>query len=246
MNVRLDHLLIGQVAPLGDRAAPSGIDKHRVERRILLGREGFVGDAQGDRKHHGGLDKAVHHYAFEHYDIWREEIGEAPVLARPGAFGENLSTTSLDEDNVAIGDVFRIGDALIEVSQGRQPCWKLNVRFGVPDMAMRVQKTGRTGWYYRVLEEGFVAPGDDLCLVDRRSPEWPLRRLWRTLYVDTLNHDELTAMAGLAHLPEGWRRYAERRLETRKVEEWSQRLAGDSPRSVDPSAPESERSTDAA
>ena len=224
MNVRLDHLLIGQVAPLGDRATPSGIDKHAVERRIRLGRDGFVGDAQGDRKHHGGPDKAVHHYAFQHYKAWRDEIGGVPVLSRSGAFGENLSTIGLDEGTVAIGDVFRIGDALIEVSQGRQPCWKLNVRFGVPDMAMRVQKTGRTGWYYRVLEEGFITPGDELRLVDRRSPDWPLRRLWRTLYVDTMNQDELAAMAALTHLPEGWRRYAERRLETRKVEDWSRRL----------------------
>lgn len=226
MTVRLDHLLIGQVKPLGERAAPSGIDKHCVKHRIPLGPEGFDGDAQGDRKHHGGPDKAVHHYPFEHYAFWREEIGDDPLLARPGAFGENMSTTGLDEANVAIGDIFRLGDALIEVSQGRQPCWKLNARFDVPDMAMRLQKTGRTGWYYRVLEEGSVAPGDELRLVDRRSPEWSLRRLWRTLYVDTLNPDELAAMAALAHLPESWRRHAERRLETRTVEDWSRRLTG--------------------
>lgn len=226
MTVRLDHLLIGKVTPLGDRRAPSGIDKHCVDGRLFLRREGFEGDAQGDRIHHGGPDKAVHHYPFEHYAFWREEIGDVPLLARPGAFGENMSTTGMDEARVAIGDVFRLGDALIEVSQGRQPCWKLNARFSVPDMAIRVQKTGRTGWYYRVLEEGCIAPGDELHLVDRRSPEWPLRRLWRTLYVDTLNHDELGAMAALEHLPENWRRYAERRLKTRKVEDWSQRLTG--------------------
>lgn len=230
MTVHLDHLLIGQVAPLGDRGAPSGIDKHCVDGRLLLGREGLEGDAQGDRQHHGGPNKAIHHYPFEHCAFWREEIGDVPLLVQPGAFGENMSTTGLDEANVAIGDIFRLGDALIEVSQGRQPCWKLNARFGVPDMAMRVQKTGRTGWYYRVLEEGSVAPGDELRLVDRRSPEWPLRRLWRTLYVDTLNPDELAAMAALAHLPENWRRYAERRLETRTVEDWSRRLTGQAQR----------------
>lgn len=226
VKARIDHLLIGAVAPLGAQETPSGIDKHPMAHRLWLGTTGFAGDAQGDRKHHGGPDKAVHHYAFEHYDIWREEIGALPALARPGAFGENLSTTGLNEDNVALGDVFRIGGALIEVSQGRQPCWKLNIRFGVPDMALRVQRSGRTGWYYRVLEQGFVAPGDTMTLVDRRMQDWPLRRLWRTLYVDTLNRDELVAMAALPHLPESWRRYAQRRLESGKVENWASRLSG--------------------
>ncbi|MEN2556160.1 MOSC domain-containing protein, partial [Acinetobacter baumannii] len=85
--------------------------------------------------------------------------------------------------------------------QGRQPCWKLTARFGVADMSMRVQKTGRTGWYYRVLQSGYVAPGDTLALIDRTSPEWTIHRLWRTLYVDTMNLDELAQMAALERLP---------------------------------------------
>ncbi|OXT02128.1 MOSC domain-containing protein [Notoacmeibacter marinus] len=226
MIVPVNMLLVGQVAPLGEDAVPSGIDKHPVERAVFLRKDGLEGDAQGDRKHHGGADKALHHYAFDHYAAWRMEVGNSPVLHAPGAFGENISTLSMDENTVAIGDIFRFGDAVIEVSQGRQPCWKLNTRFGVSDMAKRVQKSGRTGWYYRVLEEGRVAPGVELRLIDRRSPEWPLRRLWRTLYVDTLNYDELTAMAALPHLPESWRRYASQRLKNRKVEDWSRRLTG--------------------
>ncbi|WP_114388775.1 MOSC domain-containing protein [Notoacmeibacter marinus] len=226
MIVPVNMVLVGQVAPLGEDAVPSGIDKHPVERAVFLRKDGLEGDAQGDRKHHGGADKALHHYAFDHYAAWRMEVGNSPVLHAPGAFGENISTLSMDENTVAIGDIFRFGDAVIEVSQGRQPCWKLNTRFGVSDMAKRVQKSGRTGWYYRVLEEGRVAPGVELRLIDRRSLEWPLRRLWRTLYVDTLNYDELTAMAALPHLPESWRRYASQRLKNRKVEDWSRRLTG--------------------
>ncbi|ACK52603.1 MOSC domain containing protein [Methylocella silvestris BL2] len=225
-SARIDHLLIGAIGPLGDKRAPSGIDKHPVTRRLRLGREGFEGDFQGDRKNHGGRDKAAHHYPFEHYAAWRAEIGGLPRLDQPGAFGENFSARGLDEDSVALGDVFRVGSAVIEVAQGRQPCWKLNVRFSVPDMAMRVQKSGRTGWYYRVLEEGFVAPGDELRLIDRRSPDWPISRLWRALYVDAQNPNELAAMAALARLPEGWRRIAERRLATRTVEDASARLTG--------------------
>jgi len=176
---RIDRLLTGPAKPFGPRAAPSGIDKRPVAGRTWLGREGFTGDEQGDRKHHGGPEKAVHHYAFEHYAPWREAIGARDVLTRPGAFGENLSTTGLSEAQIAIGDTFRAGGALIQVSQGRQRCWKLNLRFGVPDMAFRVQASGRTGWYYRVIEEGFVEAGDDLVLVERISPEWTIERLWR-------------------------------------------------------------------
>jgi MOSC domain-containing protein YiiM len=226
---RIGRLLTGPVQPLGPRAVPSGIDKAAVVGSAWLGREGFTGDEQGDRKHHGGPEKAVHHYAFEHYARWREAIGERDLLTRPGAFGENLSTIGLTEAQIAIGDTFRAGGAVIQVSQGRQPCWRLNLRFGLPDMALRVQTSGRTGWYYRVIQEGFVAAGDDLVLVDRLSPEWTIGRLWRALYVDTLNVDELAAMAELTHLPESWRRYASRRLATGQVEDWSHRLTGEEP-----------------
>ena len=223
---RIDQFLAGSVRPLGPNAVPSGIAKHAVEGRVRLGREGLSGDAQGDQKHHGGPDKAVHHYPFDHYAYWRGAIDAKALLARPGAFGENLSSHGMTEAHVAVGDVFRLGGALVAVSQGRQPCFRLNLRFGVDDMAYRVQTSGRTGWYYRVIEEGFVTAGDELTLVDRVSPDWTIERLWRALYVDTLNASELMAMAELAHLPEGWRRYATRRLATAQVEDWSRRLTG--------------------
>jgi len=220
-------LLTGTVRPFGPRSVPSGIDKHPVAVPVHLGREGLSGDGQGDRRHHGGPDKAVHHYPFDHYPTWQEEIGAVPLLDRPGGFGENISTTGLTEDDIALGDRFRLGGAVIEVSQGRQPCWKLNHRFAVADMAARVQRTGRTGWYYRVIEEGMVAPGDALALIDRRTPAWTLGRVWRVLYVDTLDRGELAALAALPNLPDSWRRLAERRLATRAVEDWALRLTGD-------------------
>ncbi|MBS7699686.1 MULTISPECIES: MOSC domain-containing protein [unclassified Chelatococcus] len=229
MMLRLENLLVGSVHPLGQTGTSSGIDKRPVDGPLRLGFEGFEGDAQGDRRHHGGPDKAVHHYPFEHYAAWRAEIGNGALLARPGAFGENLSITGLDEATVAIGDVFRLGSAVVEVSQGRQPCWKLNVRFGVDDMALRVQTSGRTGWYYRVIETGVVKPGDSLVLLDRHLPEWTIRRLWRLLYVTPLDEEELTAMADLPGLPDSWRRLAERRLSTRAVEDWTSRLFGAAP-----------------
>ncbi|MFD1199720.1 MOSC domain-containing protein [Brucella gallinifaecis] len=226
MKTIVESLLAGKIAPLGERQAPSGIDKKPVTGPVRILREGLECDKQGDRKVHGGPEKAVHHYPRDHYADWLRDIGKNNQLNSPGAFGENISTTGLTEHNVAVGDRFRIGSALIEVSQGRQPCWKLNSRFNVADMAIRVQKTGRTGWYYRVLEEGTAAQDDTMLRVERLSPEWTLHRLWHVLYVDMLNYDELAEMAEIPHLADGWKRYAIRRLENRKVEDWSARLKG--------------------
>lgn len=224
--VVLNEVLVGAVMPLGSGQASSGIDKHRIRGRLPVTRFGLVGDEQADRKNHGGLEKALHHYPFEHYSGWTAEIGAKEILSSPGAFGENLSTLGMTERTVAIGDVFRLGDALLQVSQGRQPCWKLNERFGTRNMATRVQRTGLTGWYYRVLEEGHIGAGDTFVLVDRISPDWTIDRARRVLYVDTMNLNELREMATLAHLPDNWRKYARRRLETRQVEDWTKRLEG--------------------
>lgn len=222
MTETLIHsVLAGKIAPLGPRGVPSGIDKQPVPDKVRVTFEGLDCDAQGDRKVHGGPEKALHHYPHDHYAVWREEIGDNPRLSMRGAFGENISTSGLDECNVAVGDRFRLGSALVEVSQGRQPCWKLNERFATADMAVRVQKTGRTGWYYRD-----VQTGDTMILIDRLSPDWTLHRVWHLLYVDTLNYGELELMAELPHLAESWKRYAVRRLENRKVEDWSSRLEG--------------------
>src|SRR5690606_26995430 len=197
-----------------------------VDRSLSLGPVGLAGDAQGDTKHHGGAEKAVHHYALDHYPSWIAEIGQCAVLETAGAFGENLSTLGLTEDDVSVGDVFALGSAIIEVSQGRQPCWKLNERFAQPDMARRVQSSGRTGWYYRVLQPGEVAPDSRLERIDRAAPAWTIRRIWQVFYIDTLNRAELEQLAGLQQLAEGWRRHARRRLETGVVEDWTSRLTG--------------------
>lgn len=222
----LPRVLAGRVMPLGEDGRVSAIDKRPVGGPWGIGVHGLVNDSQANRAHHGGPGKALHHYPLEHYTAWTDEIGAHPLLAAPGAFGENLSTQGWTEETICIGDVVRFGAARLQVSQGRQPCLTLNLRFGLKDMALRVQKNGRSGWYYRVLEPGVAKEGDALQLIDRPRPDWTLARLNKLLYHDVKNRAALTAMAEIAELSSNWRDLARRRLSSGKTEDWSRRLYG--------------------
>ena len=181
MKTEILAVLCGQVRPFRGDDEPSAIGKLPVVHAVAVGSMGLAGDEQADRTVHGGIDKAVHHYPADHYDWWREHLGNPALLDAPGAFGENISTTGLDETNVFLGDRFRLGTALVEVSQARQPCWKLDHRFGTKGVMAQVVKTRRTGWYYRVLEAGELRAGDTLDLFERPYPDWPLASLFGLL-----------------------------------------------------------------
>ena len=133
--------------------------------RVAVGSLGLAGDEQADRQNHGGLDKAVLAYSADHYGYWREQWNAAEVP--PGAFGENLTIAGLDESGVCLGDRWRVGNVLFEVSQPRQPCWKMGRRWQMPQLPKQVVQNGKTGWYLRVVEEGELAVGDRVELVAR-------------------------------------------------------------------------------
>ena len=220
-----DAVLTGRAVDYTRPGSRSAIDKRAVEGPVRIGPEGLSGDEQGDRRVHGGPDKAIHHYPRDHYASWRGEVGAHALLQAAGAFGENISTAGITEADVCLGDRLRLGSALVEVSQARQPCWKLSDRFGIADMARRVQDSGRSGWYYRVLETGTVQAGDTLVLVDRPHPHWPLPRLSELLYRRTLDRDELHGALALPLVP-SWRKLFERRLQQGDTESWDSRLGG--------------------
>lgn len=225
MKLQVEAVLLGRLKPLGRQGVPSGIDKQPVEESVEIGPEGLFGDHQGDRKNHGGPEKAIHHYPRDHYDWWQEHYSDlTPPLDRAGRFGENISTRGLDEAGVCIGDIFCLGTAVVQVSQGRQPCWRLNARFNEKVMARRVQESARTGWYYRVLESGKVAPGDSLELLERLAENWNLQRVLHVLYRDMLNREALSELAELPVLADSWRNLVRRRLEKAEVEDWTARL----------------------
>lgn len=222
---RIDAVLTGRAVDYTRPGSRSAIAKQVVNGPVGIGPDGLDGDEQGDRRVHGGPDKAIHHYPRDHYPAWQAEVGAHPLLQAPGAFGENISTTGVAEGDLCLGDRLQLGTALVEVSQARQPCWKLSDRFGIATMARRVQDTGRCGWYYRVLAPGQVQAGDALVLVERPHPGWPLPRLATLLYRRTLDRDELRAALALPLVP-SWRRLFERRLEQGDTESWDSRLGG--------------------
>ena len=219
-------VLAGRVIPLGENGRTSAINKRPVGGPWGIGVHGLSIDAQANRKHHGGLEKALHHYALDHYPVWRHEIGPHPLLNAPGAFGENLSTLGWTEETICVGDIVRFGTALLQVSQGRQPCLTLNLHFNLKDMALRVQQSGRAGWYYRVLEPGVAREGDVMLLIERSRSDWTLARLNQLLYHDVRNNAALAEMTNIVELSQNWRDLARRRLSSGKTESWTRRLYG--------------------
>lgn len=211
-SVSLAAVLVGQIQPLGPEGLPSAIRKLPMTGPVAISLQGLAGDAQADRRNHGGADKAVHHYPQEHYAAWRNDLPHLADLFATGGFGENLATTGLTEENVCIGDLFRVGHALLQVSQGRSPCRKLNARFGLDDMTARVLANGRTGWYYRVLSPGECRAGDAISLEQRPCPEWSIARVHQVLTGTHLDRGALALLAGLPQLAPGWRDKAARRL----------------------------------
>jgi MOSC domain-containing protein YiiM len=166
----------------------------------------------------------VHHYAADDYPVWTRDLG-ANIRFAPGGFGENVSTRGITEDDICIGDILAIGAARVQVSQGRQPCWKLSDHTGTPRMAYHVQRTARTGWYYRVLDPGVVAPGDAVRLLDRPQPDWSILRVSRARFDRTLDANLVRHLAALPELNEGWRAAVARRSEG-GAEDASKRLDG--------------------
>lgn len=174
-------LCAGSLKPLADGKI-SGIDKRAREGEIRITRLGLEGDVQADRKHHGGEHMAVHHYSADHYAYWRKQLPHVLRLAEPGAFGENIHATGLTEQDVYIGDRYRLGSSLLEVSMGRQPCSTLERHLGQKDMVRRIISNHRCGWYYRVIEEGCATAGDQLALVERSQERWSIERAFSYLF----------------------------------------------------------------
>ena len=204
---------------------PSAIAKQALDGAVRVARDGIPGDAQADRVNHGGADRALLHYCLDHYAWWRDRFPDRAQRFQPPGFGENLSSSGRDETDVHIGDVYRIGGCRLQVSQPRTPCWKLNVRFAVPDMARRVQDSARCGWFYRVLEAGRIAAGDTIELLERPADSLSVAAAMHAVYIEP-EREQLHRLSRLEALAPNWRRKAEDALQGRRRGNSLKRLTG--------------------
>lgn len=214
------QLFAGTLATLPPEGAPSGIFKQALVCAMELGPEGLTGDVQADRRAHGGPEKALCHYPAQHYGALARRFPALAALLLPGSLGENLSTGVWDEHSVHIGDVYALGECRLQVSQPRSPCWKIDHKLGVADVARHIAEEGITGWYYRVLAGGRVAPGMRFELLERNTAAVSVARLWRVHRTHRPDAEELRAVADAPGLAPLWRK---KLLERRS---WLDKLAG--------------------
>src|SRR3989337_274943 len=189
----------------------TGILKEPITGRVMMRRLNLDGDRQADLSVHGGLSKAAYAYPIEHYEYWREQL---PGVDLPwGMFGENFTTEGLREDSVNIGDRFRIGSAEVMATEPRLPCSKLAAKFGRDDIIKRFLHSGRTGFYFAVMQEGEVGTGDGIELVSRDEHSVTVADITRLYVREKDDVGTLRRAVQVTALPERWRGYFHKRIE---------------------------------
>jgi MOSC domain-containing protein YiiM len=185
-----------------DKPWTTGFFKMPIEGPVFVGATNLDGDGQADLINHGGIDKAVLAYSADHYSKWRNEL-QLPDMPY-GAFGENLTIAGWNEESVYIGDIFRIGAVTFEVSQPRQPCWKLARRWRMHELTGLVVSNGRSGWYLRVLEQGWIESQMPVALIERPNPAWPIARANEIFFHRKTDLALTLELAGVPRLAGSW------------------------------------------
>src|SRR5947209_18619310 len=194
------------------KVVTTGIFKEPVEGPTMMRKLNLDGDRQADLSVHGGPSKAVYAYPSEHYDYWKREL---PGMALSwGMFGENFTSAGLFESELNIGDKFRVGSAIVMVTEPRMPCYKLGIRFGRSDVVKRFLASERTGFYFAVLQEGEVGAGDPIELIEGSKRSVRVSDITQLYTREKHNVGLLRRATEVAALPESWRSYFKHRLTT--------------------------------
>lgn len=206
MNGRVVALSIsgGRQVSHNGQIVGTGIFKEPVAGRLVARRLGLEGDKQVDLRYHGGEHKAIYAYPHEHYATWARELGRQDFGF--GQFGENLTTEGLLETTVHLGDRFRVGGALLEVTQPRVPCFKLGIKMGDPEFVKAFVKSMRSGFYLRVLEEGEIGAGDAIVRTEIGPERITIHDLYHLRFKDPLNRDMIQRALSVEALSKEWRR----------------------------------------
>ncbi|MFC6332107.1 MOSC domain-containing protein [Paenibacillus septentrionalis] len=192
----------------GKKEVPSAIFKQPSNNRHWISKLGVQGDEQGDTVHHGGADKAICVYLQESYKVW-EALGR-PLTA--GAFGENMTISGLTEETVAIGDTFRIGTMVVQVSQPRQPCFKLGIRNEWPELVQLSKNNGYTGYYMRVLEEGEASVDMELELIEKAEHSLSIKEANHIMYGANSTLEQWKKLASIPELADAWKSSIHKKL----------------------------------
>ncbi|MBD2869774.1 MOSC domain-containing protein [Paenibacillus arenilitoris] len=210
-TARIVSLNVGMPAAVahGSKEVLTGIFKHASADAHALAFTGLAGDGQGDTVHHGGPDKAVCVYFERRYPYWKEQYR---VPFEYGSFGENFTLSDWTEEDLCIGDVVEAGEALLQVSQPRQPCFKLGLRHGLPELPQHVQREGYTGFYFRVLREGEVKAGETLTLLERHPAGRTIAEANRVMYNDKNDVKGLRELLEVKELAASWQEQLGSRL----------------------------------
>ena len=209
---RVVSIHVGKIAPLGADGVPSAFVKTPVNHTVTVTPLGIEGDEQADLSVHGGYEKAVYGYSREHYAEWRTEHPQHAAVLVPGGFGENLCIAGLREADLCVGDIHRIGGARLQICQPRQPCFKLALRFADKMMPKAMVRSGRAGWYYRVLQSGAIEPGAAIHVQERPNPDFPFTRLVELISYGRTTRSELERLREMEGLAIDWKAWASEQL----------------------------------
>lgn len=205
INRQITALYCGRSEILLPENKPSAINKHPVSGPVAVKTLGLEGDQQVDLKHHGGPDKALHQYAEPDYLKLANTFPEVAEQLKSGALGENFTVPDLDCTQICIGDIFQLGSARIQVSEPRQPCWKINSKLGIKGVTKYIDDNAIIGWYFRVLETGEAEAGSDFKLLERCNSEWTIEHFWRNFRDRELSLATATQMSELNGLSTFWK-----------------------------------------
>ena len=196
--LKIIGIYLGKLSNIGEKRSPTGIYKQSVE-QVSVDELGIIGDIQADKRFHGGPEKALHQYALCSYE---KIIKRYPLLhkqAKPGIIGENLSATDMNEHNVCIGDIYKVGSCVLQVSSPRIPCWKIDAKFKQPDLNQFISQHRLNGWYYRVLQAGNMTLNDAFLLQQRPNTSVTVDTMLKVIYgkAEVLVVDVATNAIGL-------------------------------------------------
>lgn len=202
----------------------SSINRNEHKHTVQVTFDALEGDEAADKEHHGGKNRVIHQYALNSYDFFQKEYPAQAHLFVPGSIGENICTEFWNDDNVCIGDIFQLGTCKLQVTEPRKPCRTIDMKYGIKGIARKIQEYQKTGWFYKVLEEGSFQKNDALIRLENKWPALTVARVTKELLVERTNSNLLEELSTHPILSDNWREPAQLFLNKGKYDSDKERL----------------------